>query len=213
MEIIKYAHACVALTENGRTLVIDPGVFTPDAREAVAGAEAVLITHGHFDHFDADLLRAALRERPELRVVAPAGVREELGDQDGRVTAAAPGDRLEIAGFDVRVVGGTHAPIHADIPQIDNLGYVLGEAVYHPGDAYFPPGVPVTTLLLPTSGPWTKLGEAADFVRAVRPRRVIQIHELMLSELGQNSAATLLGEGGLTGVAIERPAPGERVSL
>ena len=68
-------------------------------------------------------------------------------------------------------------------------------------------------LLLPTSGPWTKFGEAADFVRAVRPARVVQIHELMLSEIGQGAVARLLGEGGLTGLPIEQPAPGATLSV
>jgi len=213
VELTKYAHACVALAKAGRTVVIDPGAFTPDAREVVAGADAVLITHEHFDHVDEEVLRAALRERAGLRVWAPPGVRQKLGDHDGRVTAVVPGDRLEIAGFEVLAVGGTHAQIHQDIPQVENVGFVIDGAVYHPGDAYFAPDVPVGMLLLPTSGPWTKFGEAADFVRAVRPARVVQIHELMLSEIGQSAVARLLGEGGLTGLPIEQPAPGAALSV
>ena len=213
MELTKYAHACVALAKAGHTIVVDPGVFTPDAREVVAGADAVLITHEHFDHVDEEVLGAALRDRPGLRVWAPPGVRQKLGDHDGRVTAVVPGDRLEVAGFGVLAVGGTHARIHQDIPQVENVGFVIDGAVYHPGDAYFVPDVPVGTLLLPTSGPWTKFGEAADFVRAVRPARVVQIHEVMLSEIGQSSAARLLGEGGLTGLPIEQPAPGTTLGL
>ena len=50
-------------------------------------------------------------------------------------------------------------------------------------------------------------------MRAVRPQRVVQIHELMLSELGQNAAATLLGENGLTGLPLLRPAPGDSIDL
>jgi L-ascorbate metabolism protein UlaG (beta-lactamase superfamily) len=213
MHLTKHAHACVALTKDARTIVLDPGAFTPNAREVVAGAEAVLITHEHFDHVDEEMLRTALGEQPELRVFAPAGVRETLGDHDGRVTAVAAGDTLEVAGFSIAVVGEWHALIHADIPKVANVGYVIDGAVYHPGDSYFAPGVPVRTLLLPTSGPWTKFGEGADFVRAVRPERVVQIHELMLSELGQNSAAMILGEKGLTGIALERPAPGDTIEV
>jgi L-ascorbate metabolism protein UlaG (beta-lactamase superfamily) len=213
MHLTKHAHACVALTKDDRTIVLDPGAFTPDAREAVAGAEAVLITHEHFDHVDEQMLQTALGEQPELRVFAPAGVREKLGDHDGRVTAVAAGDTLKIAGFSIAVVGEWHALIHADIPKVANVGYVIDGAVYHPGDSYFVPGVAVQTLLLPTSGPWTKFGEGADFVRAVRPERVVQIHELMLSDLGQNSAAMILGDKGLTGIALERPAPGETIEV
>jgi hypothetical protein len=66
-------------------------------------------------------------------------------------------------------------------------------------------------LLLPTSGPWTKLGEAVDFVRNVRPMRLLQIHELMLSELGRNSAAAFLEN--LTGLELALLAPGDAREL
>src|SRR4051794_34499497 len=58
MELMKHGHACVVLGDGDRRLVIDPGVFT-DAG-ALDGADAVLITHEHADHFAPDRLRAAL---------------------------------------------------------------------------------------------------------------------------------------------------------
>ncbi len=213
MRLTKHAHACVTLTHDGRTLAIDPGQFTPDAEEVIASADAVLITHDHFDHFDDALLRAALKARPELRAYAPPSVRDQLGDEAAQLVTVAPGDKLTVAGFSVTAHGGRHAPIHRDIPPIDNIGYLVNGEVYHPGDSYFAPDAPVGTLLLPTSGPWTKLGEAADFVRAVQPARVIQIHELMLSDLGQSSTAMILGENGLTGLPLQRPSPGETLDL
>ncbi|MEU4560584.1 MBL fold metallo-hydrolase [Actinoplanes sp. NPDC023936] len=198
MELIKHAHACVTFTDGGRRLLVDPGTFTPDTAELVATADAVLVTHAHFDHFDADTLAAELDRRPDLRVYGPAEVAGKLG---GRATTVTAGDRIEAGGFAVTVHGESHALIHPDIPPVDNVGYLVAGRVFHPGDSYAVPGVAVETLLLPTSGPWTTFGEAADFVRAVRPARLVQVHELMLSELGQNSARTLIG--GLTGLPLE----------
>ncbi|RKN44970.1 MBL fold metallo-hydrolase [Streptomyces hoynatensis] len=214
MKLTKHAHACVTLEKDGTRLVIDPGTFTPEAAEAVARAQAVLITHEHVDHFDEGLVAEALEARPRLRVYATAAVADTLGGHGGRVQAVAAGDAFGVGSFAVTVHGHRHAPIHADIPCPGNVGYLFDDgAVYHPGDAYFAPGVPVRTLLLPTSGPWTKLGEAADYVRAVGPERVIQIHELMLSELGRQSTARFLGEQGLTGIPVELLAPGTTVRL
>ncbi|MFI6654666.1 MBL fold metallo-hydrolase [Streptomyces sp. NPDC050523] len=214
MELTKHAHACVTIEKDDTRLVIDPGTFTPDAAEAVGRAQAVLITHEHFDHFDDRLIAAALRARPELRVYGTAAVAAALGSHGGRVHAVTAGDTFTVGSVAVAVHGHRHAPIHADIPCPDNVGYLLDDGtLYHPGDAYFVPDAPVHTLLLPTSGPWTKLGEAADYVRAVKPERVIQIHELMLSDLGQTSTARLLGENGLTGIPISRLEPGTTVRL
>ncbi|MEU8654346.1 MBL fold metallo-hydrolase [Streptomyces sp. NPDC048737] len=214
MKLTKHAHACVTLEKDGTRLVIDPGTFTPDAAQAVARAHAVLITHDHFDHFDSALVAAALEAQPDLHVYGTAAVVTALGGRSDRVHAVAAGDTVTVGSLTATVHGHRHAPIHADIPCPDNVGYLLDDgALYHPGDAYFAPGVPVRTLLLPTSGPWTKLGEAADYVRAVAPERVVQIHELMLSDLGRQSTAALLGEQGLTGVRIDRPEPGTTVRL
>jgi L-ascorbate metabolism protein UlaG (beta-lactamase superfamily) len=214
VRLTKFAHACVALEKDGTRLVVDPGTFTPEAAEAVGRADAVLITHEHFDHFDDKLVAAALKDRPGLRVYAPAAVADRLGDHDGRVRCVADGDTFTVGSFTVSAHGHRHALIHADIACPDNVGYLVDDgAVYHPGDAYFAPHARVRTLLLPTSGPWTKLGEAADYVRAVRPERIIQIHELMLSDLGRQSTATLLGENGLTGIPVTRLAPGTTVDL
>ncbi|MFG2454722.1 MBL fold metallo-hydrolase [Streptomyces sp. NPDC048512] len=214
MRLTKHAHACVTVEKDDTRLVIDPGTLTPDAADAVGRAQAVLITHEHFDHFDEKLLAAALADRPELQIYGTAGVATALGSQGGRVHTVAEGDTFTVGSVTVAVHGHRHALIHADIPCPDNVGYLLdGGTLYHPGDAYYAPGVPVRTLLLPTSGPWTKLGEAADYVRAVKPERVVQIHELMLSDLGQHSVANLLGENGLTGIAVERLAPGTAVQL
>ncbi|RDG37785.1 MBL fold metallo-hydrolase [Streptomyces corynorhini] len=205
MRLTKHAHACVTFTDGDRTLLIDPGTFTPNAADLIARADAILVTHEHFDHLDETALRAELAKRPGLTVHTTAEAAATLGDQ---AFAVAAGDRIEVAGFHVTVHGEDHALIHADIPRVRNVGFLVEGRVFHPGDSYVVPEAAVETLLVPTSGPWTKFGEAADFVRAVRPGRTVQIHELMLSELGRNSAARFLGADGLTGVPLENLAPG-----
>ncbi|MFJ5882352.1 MBL fold metallo-hydrolase [Kitasatospora cineracea] len=214
MRLTKHAHACVTLTKDGARMVIDPGAFTPDAAQAVAGAAAVLITHEHFDHFDEELIGAALEARPDLRVYGPAAVVERwTAARRGQVTAVAAGDAFTAAGFEVTVHGDLHAAIHRDIPRVANLGYLVDGRVYHPGDAYHVPEAPVGTLLLPAAGPWTRTGEAADYVRAVAPGRLVQIHEAMLSEIGQQSMARILGPGMLTDVPLEIVPPGDSIEV
>ena len=213
MQLIKHAHACVSLVGDQGRVVIDPGTLTPDADAAVAAAEAVLITHEHPDHFDEELIAKALETRPELRVYGPESVVGRWSARRGQVTAVAAGDRHAVGGFDIAVFGDLHALIHRDIPRVTNVGYLVDERLYHPGDAYHVPEAPVETLLLPTSGPWTKAGEAADYVRAVSPKQAVQIHELMLSELGQQFSARTIGRGGLTDVPVTIVPPGEAISV
>jgi L-ascorbate metabolism protein UlaG (beta-lactamase superfamily) len=214
MELTKHTHACVTLDKEGSHLLIDPGAFTPNAAELVADAGTILITHEHFDHFDEAVITAAIAARPDLRVYGPAAVVGRWSDRAGQVMAVAPGERFDVDGFDVSVFGGTHALIHRDVPQVVNVGYLVDGQVYHPGDSYFVPDAPVKTLLVPTSGPWTKLGEAVDFVRAVGPEQAVQIHEIMLSEVGQQSMALFLSPKMLTpDVALTIVAIGDTINV
>src|SRR5262245_59589727 len=126
MHLVHHAHACVSVVDCDRRLLIDPGAFTPDAASLLASADALLVTHEHFDHLDVDAVRAALVARPDLRVHAPAGVAVALGEEvEGQVVPLGGGERLVVAGFRVDVVGGGHAPIHTDIPVPESLGYLV----------------------------------------------------------------------------------------
>ena len=78
MQLTKFTHACVRLDDGDRTLVIDPACSARSS-EALDGAAAVLITHEHPDHIDADKVRAALR-----RGFAAAAVGAGVGRRDAR---------------------------------------------------------------------------------------------------------------------------------
>ncbi|MCU4186770.1 MBL fold metallo-hydrolase [Acidiferrimicrobium sp. IK] len=213
MELTKHAHACVTLDKGTGHLLVDPGAFTPNATELIASSDTILITHEHPDHFDEEAIAAALDARPELKVYGPGAVVNRWEARAGQVTAVSEGDRLSMEGFDVAVFGDIHAEIHPDVPRCANVGYLVDGQLYHPGDAYHVPLAPVSTLLLPTSGPWTKLGHAVDYVRAVKPAQLIQIHELMLSELGQQSMARFIGPDMLGSVPLTILPPGDSLSV
>lgn len=176
MRLTKYGHACVRVEREGSVLVIDPGTFTEPA--ALDGADAVLVTHEHPDHLDVD----KLANRPDLPVHTHPDVAAKLA---GTVHTVNVGDQFQAAGFDIRAYGGQHAVIHPDIPPIANLGFLVEQAVYHPGDSLdVPAGAQVETLFVPVNAPWLKLAEAVEFVRAVAPRRAYGIHDHLLSEAG-----------------------------
>ncbi|WP_035805058.1 MBL fold metallo-hydrolase [Kitasatospora mediocidica] len=182
MRLTKYGHACVRLEADGRVLVIDPGTLSEP--EALDGADAVLVTHEHDDHIDVDQLRAARAANPALTVHTHAALAAELGAALGAgVSAVAVGDAFTVAGFSVRVVGGEHAEVVDGLPGCPNIGFVV-DGLYHPGDALFVPAEQVETLLVPASGPWVKLGEVIEFVRAVAPARAFPIHDAHFNDIG-----------------------------
>ena len=214
MRLTKYTHACVRLDDGDRALVIDPGTYS-EAATALDGAAAVLITHEHFDHLDTDALIAAARQDPALRVWAPEPVVAQLAELGARVEAVAAGSSFDAAGFSVRAFGGKHALIHPALgTPCENVGYLVDDAIYHPGDSFFVPNAPVETLLVPLHAPWSKLGEVIDFVVAVRAPKAFQIHDAMLSDAGVQNATGRVGQFGAEyGTKFGYLRPAEQIDL
>jgi L-ascorbate metabolism protein UlaG (beta-lactamase superfamily) len=205
MRLTHLGHACVRLAEGGRTLVIDAGGFS--APDALDGADAVLVTHEHPDHVVPARLAEAAAANPDLRVWTNEGVAAHLTTITDRVTVVAHGDTFTAAGFEVAVVGAQHAVIHPELPAIQNTGYLVGGEVFHPGDAFTVPDVPVGTLLIPAAAPWSKISEVVEYARAVNAPRSFPIHDAILSDAGRG-----LVDAFLTGQRIPVPAGYRRLS-
>jgi len=211
MRLTKMGHACVRVEKSGSTIVIDPGSFS--YVDAALGADALLITHEHFDHFDQGRVRRAADANPGLEIWTNRKVAEQLGTIGAAIHVVGHGDRVVVAGFDVTVHGEYHAVIHPDIPVVSNVGFLLDGELFHPGDAFTLPEAPVSNLLLPTDAPWLKLSEAIDFVRAVGPRHAYSLHDGLMNNSGLEVVDRLLG--GQTGPAttFHRLASDEPVEL
>ncbi|RMI13792.1 MBL fold metallo-hydrolase [Cellulomonas triticagri] len=209
--VTHWGHACVRFERDGRRLVVDPGAFGDAA--VLDDADAVLLTHEHPDHVDAPALVAALDRNPDLRVRGPQGALDVLtaaGAPADRLHAVVAGDEVEAAGFAVVVTGERHALIHPDVPVPHNVGYLVDGGALHPGDAFTEPpaGATVDLLLVPVAGPWMKLAEAVDYVRAVRPRVAAPIHDAILSDPGRALADRLVGGlGGAEYTRVDRDHP------
>lgn len=219
----KYTHSCVRFDKSGpdgnrSALVIDPGTFS-EVEEALDGAQAMLVTHEHPDHIDVARAAVALEGSASLEAWAPTATARQLAEAApsaaSRIHVAQPDTEFEAGGFHVRTFGSQHALIHASVPVVANIGYLVDGESFHPGDCFTVPyGVAVQTLLVPIHAPWSKVGEVLDYVIAVRPQRAYPIHNALLNDLG-----TGLVEGhaqrisGLYGTQFTHLAPGESVEL
>ena len=113
-----------------------------------------------------------------------------------------------------RSVGGVHAEIHRSMPRVDNVGVLVDGRLYHPGDSFALPGMPVEVLAAPAGAPWLKIGETMDFVAEVAPAQAIAIHDAVLSEAGLRlSEARITGAVESVGGQYVQLRPGDAVTL
>lgn len=190
MEIIKYSHACVVLKKTGGSLIIDPGEWSTDlvVPDNVLG---VVITHEHQDHLSRSLLQQIVDTCPAAVIYAHNDVTEQL--EAFPTQSVMVGENIHVGDFVLEFVGGYHAVIHPSLPPIANLGVMVDETFYYPGDSFALPSGPIALLALPASAPWMKVAEAMDYYTAVKPTRAFPTHDAILSDSGKALVDTLLG--------------------
>lgn len=204
MKLTHYGHACLLVeTDGGARLLFDPGTLSTGF-ENLRDLTAVLISHEHDDHVDVARLGPLLAANPDAVLLIDATVATAVGGLSPRIVHA--GDRIELPGTVVEVLGGSHQPIVDDFPGTGNSGYLIdGGAFYHPGDAWDVPDVPVGVVALAIGGPWLKLADAIAYLRAVRPRVAVPIHELQLAGTGQaNDMIGMFSPEGTAYTPLER---------
>ncbi len=209
MRLTKYTHACVTLEKGSTRVVIDPGVWAEP--EAFEGVSTAFITHEHVDHFDLGALGAWVARDSAAVIYAPDSVAAQLTDLGGTVITVQPNESIAVGDFEVKTVGGMHAEIIDGLPGCPNIGYVFDNEVYHPGDSFFVPDESVRTALVPTSGPWLKLSESIEFVRALSPVLAFSIHDALLNDLARGMVDRWLDTK--SGAAYERAVIGLPIDL
>ena len=179
MQITRYGHSCLLVEDGDARLLLDPGTFS-SGFEDLRGLTAVLVTHAHPDHLDVARLGPLLEANPDARLHVDEGSVASLEGLPHVVVHE--GDRLDL-GATVAVVGSRHAVIHPDLPVVPNVGYLVAERFFTPGDALTVPEADVDVLGVPVAAPWLRLGEAVDYLRAVAPRRAFPVHDAVTRTL------------------------------
>lgn len=190
MKLTKYEHACFTVEKNDQILVIDPGNFTTDFI-VPENVTAVVITHEHADHFDPAILAAIHNKNPHSLLIADEAIIASTPDYPGRTVR--PGETIQLGDFELKFFGGQHAGIHASLASTVNLGVLINNLIYYPGDSLYAPDVAIDTLALPVTAPWLKIGEVMDFVVAVKPRAAFPTHDAIASQFGKELVDRLIG--------------------
>lgn len=183
LTIYPIEHASLVLALGDTVLYVDP-VGAAELYAGLPAPTAVLITHEHGDHYNADLLAAIAAGLP---IIANPAVYEMLPDDlKANATALANGESGEIAGIPVEAIPAYNiTPDRQQFhPQGRDNGYILtfGDTrVLVAGDTEDTPELRALTdiavAFLPMNLPYTMdVAAAADAVNTFQPGIVYPYH-------------------------------------
>jgi L-ascorbate metabolism protein UlaG (beta-lactamase superfamily) len=137
MDIRFLGHAAFALEHDGKTVLVDPFLTGNPKAAATAdevAADAILLTHGHGDHFGDTI---AIAKRTGATVVAITEIAGEIGEEGIEVIDTNLGGTAELDFASVRLVPALHTSTTPKGTVTVPAGLVIeigGKRVYHLGD-------------------------------------------------------------------------------
>jgi L-ascorbate metabolism protein UlaG (beta-lactamase superfamily) len=172
-----YRQSAYRWSDGEVTIYIDPwGITEPDP------ADAVFITHAHFDHFDMDDIDKIRKD--DTKFFAPEDVAAELS---GDVVPVKPEDDVQFGRITARTVPAYNVVEgrEQNHPKANKwVGYVFefdGQLIYHAGDTDHVPeleAIKTDIAFLPVGGGGYTMDppEAGGLAKAIGPQLAVPMH-------------------------------------
>lgn len=122
MKITKFPQSCALIESNKEKLLVDAGVIKYDESflKYWKKADAVLITHRHSDHLNAEVLK-----RLKLPIYSTAEVATYNPELNIKIIKA--GDKFQLGKFKIEVVKAIHGYTFAPNSIEENIGFVISD--------------------------------------------------------------------------------------
>jgi L-ascorbate metabolism protein UlaG (beta-lactamase superfamily) len=172
MKITRYFQSCL-LIEDGRVrILIDPSAQEKDKMGKLDELDAVLYTHEHGDHFDAEMAQTFV-EQGIAPVYANASTAKLI---KASKTVVKDGQEYDINGLKIKALDLPHCLMWDGSQGPQNTGYLVGERLFHSGDGVKLGGLKAEILAVPLNGPDVSMKDAYDFAKQVSAKKVIPVH-------------------------------------
>lgn len=168
MKITKLGHACLLVEMPKRTALFDPGVYSSVDIDLLEYLDDIIVTHGHGDHMDIELIRQLQEKFPEVRIKASSKATGILNNK-GLQT-------MQDADEGVVVFDAPHAAVEPLFPDADNMGVHYIDKLTHPGDS-LDFDMTKSILALPVTAPWGAAVTSFHHGVRLKPKFIIPIHD------------------------------------
>lgn len=165
--------------EKEKTIYFDPYKI----EEKVNDADYIFITHNHYDHFDIDSINNIKKETTKL--IVPLSMKEEVNNivNSSNILYVLPNNEYKIDDISFKTTYSYNVNKEFHKKEDNFVGYILnleGIKYYVAGDTDSleeNKELNVDVALIPIGGKFTMdYKEAADFINAIKPKKVIPTH-------------------------------------
>lgn len=175
MKITKYLHSCLLVEDQGKTILMDPGVYTVQDKalsaDQISSLDYLLITHEHFDHMDIGFIKGLIAKFPQVKVISNESIKTILAKENITIqTTADDVVKIDTDAPHERIWGMTKEQM------CQNIRITVFNRLTHPGDSLSFEST-AEILALPVQAPWGSLTQAADVGAKLKPKFIIPIHD------------------------------------
>lgn len=173
MKITKFGQSCLLVESPAARILIDPGSFFAAKHSAaeLGKIDAVLVSHEHADHLHKDTISQI--RNAGARVYTNESAARLVGEP---VEIISDGDVFRVADLEIKVIELPHCQLVNQSEPPLNVGFLINNNLFHPGDGVEKQGLQVQNLAVPIAGPSISALTAATFARSVGAKKVIPIH-------------------------------------
>ncbi len=179
MKITKFGHSCILIEEKDVRILTDPGNYST-AQNNVKNIDVILITHQHQDHCDVNSIKTILKNNPYAKIITNKTVSAILKKNGIESIIVEEGQTFLEKDIIIEGFGKEHAVIYSSIPAVQNIGYLIADRLFFPGDALINPERKIEILALPIYAPWMRISEAIDYAIQLQPKTCFPIHDGIL---------------------------------